>query len=216
VWRFAARARRSGSGLSLHSFSVSGERPQRTRYAANDALLWCCRAGERASAWFTYVKYVSRSLGCSHDGSGRPDGKSSIPIADHPEYETTPSDSLSRGVVLRGQVNEDLGVVFPRSSPLSRRGTSMYPGAGQAQASAIAAALRSASRRAFDHGISGQTHTAVTVLRPMACAGDSQRSNTAMDSTCAVCGNMSMTPALRSRKPSSFTRIPASRANVPG
>jgi hypothetical protein len=25
-----------------------------------------------------------------------------------------------------------------------------------------------------------------------------QRSNTAMDSTCAVCGNMSMTPALRS------------------
>ncbi len=41
-------------------------------------------------------------------------------------------------------------------------------------------------------------------------------SNTAIDSTCVVCGNMSITPAPISLNPWSFTKIPASRAKLPG
>ena len=41
-------------------------------------------------------------------------------------------------------------------------------------------------------------------------------SNTAIDSTCAVCGNMSMTPAAFSVQPFSLTRKPASRASEAG
>src|ERR1700733_5965497 len=41
-------------------------------------------------------------------------------------------------------------------------------------------------------------------------------SNTAIDSTCVVCGNISITPAPLSVNPSSFTKIPASRAKLPG
>jgi MSHA biogenesis protein MshO len=37
--------------------------------------------------------------------------------------KSTPSDSLSRGVVLPAQPHEDLGVVFARSSPRTQRGT---------------------------------------------------------------------------------------------
>src|SRR5690606_26549689 len=43
-----------------------------------------------------------------------------------------------------------------------------------------------------------------------------QRWNSAMLSTCAVCGNMSIAPALTSRYPCSCTRKPASRASEPG
>ena len=43
-----------------------------------------------------------------------------------------------------------------------------------------------------------------------------QRSNRAMLSTCAVCGNMLTTPAAASRKPFVCTRMPASRASVAG
>src|SRR3546814_13750647 len=43
-----------------------------------------------------------------------------------------------------------------------------------------------------------------------------QGSNIAIDSTCAVCGNMSITPAARSFKPRSLTRYPASRASDDG
>ncbi len=41
-------------------------------------------------------------------------------------------------------------------------------------------------------------------------------SNTAIDSTCAVCGNMSMAPALIRVNPWRFTSVPASRASEPG
>jgi hypothetical protein len=43
-----------------------------------------------------------------------------------------------------------------------------------------------------------------------------QRTNRAMLSTWAVCGNMSITPASTSLKPRSLTRKPASRASEPG
>ena len=42
------------------------------------------------------------------------------------------------------------------------------------------------------------------------------RSNSAMDSTWPVCGNMSITPAPFSVKPCSRTRMPASRARLAG
>ena len=38
----------------------------------------------------------------------------------------------------------------------------------------------------------------------------------AMDSRCVVCGNMSATPAASRSKPSSLTRMPRSRARLPG
>src|SRR3546814_17962770 len=41
-------------------------------------------------------------------------------------------------------------------------------------------------------------------------------SNIAIDSTCAVCGNMSITPAARSFQPRPLTRKPASRASDAG
>ena len=41
-------------------------------------------------------------------------------------------------------------------------------------------------------------------------------SNTAIDSTCVVCGNISITPAQVSSNPKSCTRRPASRAKLPG
>src|SRR6185312_14930611 len=43
-----------------------------------------------------------------------------------------------------------------------------------------------------------------------------QRSNNASDSTCAVCGNMSITPAASSLKPCVRTSVPASRASEAG
>src|SRR5690349_587766 len=47
-------------------------------------------------------------------------------------------------------------------------------------------------------------------------AGAQRRSNSAMDSTCAVCGNMSMTPAAMRSKPWRCTSRPASRASEAG
>ena len=41
-------------------------------------------------------------------------------------------------------------------------------------------------------------------------------SKSAMDSTCEVCGNMSITPADVSRNPCWLTRMPASRASEAG
>src|ERR1035438_9162963 len=41
-------------------------------------------------------------------------------------------------------------------------------------------------------------------------------SNTAIDSTCVVCGNISITPAQVSLKPWEYTKISASRAKLPG
>src|ERR1700679_1265972 len=49
--------------------------------------------------------------------------------------------------------------------------------------------------------------------QPEAHAG---ASNTAIDSTCVVCGNMSITPAWVSLNPWSCTKISASRAKLPG
>src|SRR5271165_1185247 len=49
--------------------------------------------------------------------------------------------------------------------------------------------------------------------RPKAHAG---ASNTAIDSTCVVCGNISITPAQVSLNPWVCTKISASRAKLPG
>src|SRR5258706_632216 len=44
----------------------------------------------------------------------------------------------------------------------------------------------------------------------------SSRSNTAIDSTCVVCGNISITPAQVSLNPWVYTKVSASRAKLPG
>src|ERR1700719_2596297 len=49
--------------------------------------------------------------------------------------------------------------------------------------------------------------------RSQAHAGPSK---TAIDSTCVVCGNISITPALVSLNPRVYTKFSASRAKLPG